>query len=39
MMGRLDHGQEQFFYSFRFDEVVPDGARACNGFTVSPLPR
>ena len=24
MMGRLDHGQEQFFYSFRLDEVVPD---------------
>ena len=24
MMGRFDHGQEQFFYSFRLDEVVPD---------------
>ncbi len=24
MMGRLDHGQEQFFYSFRLDGVVPD---------------
>src|SRR5271169_1427081 len=24
MMGRLDHGQEQFFYSFCLDEVVPD---------------
>jgi hypothetical protein len=23
-MGRLDHGQEQFFYSFRLDQVVPD---------------
>lgn len=24
MMGRLNHDQEQFFYSFRLDEVVPD---------------
>src|SRR5271168_1626117 len=24
MMGRLDHSQEQFFYSFCLDEVVPD---------------
>jgi transposase len=24
MMGRLAHGQEQFFYSFHLDEVVPD---------------
>jgi transposase len=24
MMGRLDHGQEQFFYSFNLDEAVPD---------------
>jgi transposase len=24
MMGRLDHDQEQFFYSFRLDEAVPD---------------
>jgi len=24
MMGRLDHGQEQFFYSFRLDEAVPN---------------
>jgi transposase len=24
MMGRLDHDQGQFFYSFRLDEVVPD---------------
>jgi len=24
MMGRLDHGQEQFFYSFSLDEAVPD---------------
>jgi len=23
MMGRLDHDQEQFFYSFRLDEAVP----------------
>lgn len=23
-MGRLNHDQEQFFYSFRLDEVVPD---------------
>ena len=23
MMGRLNHDQEQFFYSFRLDEVVP----------------
>jgi transposase len=24
MMGRLNHGQEQFFYSFNLDEAVPD---------------
>jgi hypothetical protein len=24
MMGRLNHNQEQFFYSFRLDEAVPD---------------
>ena len=24
MMGRLNHDQEQLFYSFRLDEVVPD---------------
>src|SRR3974390_2042349 len=24
MMGRLNHDQEQFFYSFRLDEAVPD---------------
>ena len=24
MMGRLNHDQEHFFYSFRLDEVVPD---------------
>jgi transposase len=24
MMGRLTHDQEQFFYSFRLDEVVPN---------------
>ena len=24
MMGRLNHDQEQFFYSFRLDETVPD---------------
>jgi transposase len=24
MMGRLNHDQEQFFYSFHLDEVVPD---------------
>src|SRR2546423_5714553 len=24
MMGRLSHDQEQFFYSFRRDEAVPD---------------
>jgi transposase len=24
MMGRRDHDQEQFFYSFRLDEAVPD---------------
>jgi hypothetical protein len=24
MMGRLNHEQEQFFYSFRLDEVVPE---------------
>ena len=24
MMGRLSHDQEQFFYSFRLDETVPD---------------
>jgi hypothetical protein len=24
MMGRLDRDQEQFFYSFYLDEVVPD---------------
>src|SRR4029453_1839086 len=24
MMGRLTHDQEQFFYSFRLDEAVPD---------------
>ena len=23
MMGRLNHDQEQFFYSFRLDEAVP----------------
>ena len=23
-MGRLNHDQEQFFYSFRLDEAVPD---------------
>ena len=30
MMGRLKHEQEQLFYEFRLDEVVPDdhlGAR------------
>jgi hypothetical protein len=26
MMGRLDHDQEQLFYSFRLDEAVPDAA-------------
>jgi len=24
MMGRLDHDQEELFYSFRLDEAVPD---------------
>ena len=24
MMGRLNHEQEQLFYSFRLDEAVPD---------------
>ena len=24
MMGRLKHEQEQFFYEFQLDEVVPD---------------
>ena len=24
MMGRLNHDQGQFFYSFRLDEAVPD---------------
>ncbi len=24
MMGRLNHSQEQFFYSFRLDEAVPN---------------
>jgi hypothetical protein len=24
MMGRLKHDQEQFFYSFRLDEAVPE---------------
>ena len=24
MMGRLNHDQEQLFYSFRLDEAVPD---------------
>ena len=24
MMGRLNHDQEQFFYSFRLDDAVPD---------------
>jgi len=24
MMGRLNHEQEQFFYSFRLDEAVPE---------------
>jgi hypothetical protein len=24
MVGRLSHDQEQFFYSFRLDEAVPD---------------
>jgi transposase len=24
MMGRRNHDQEQFFYSFRLDEAVPD---------------
>ena len=24
MMGRLSHDQEQFFYSFRLDEAVPE---------------
>jgi hypothetical protein len=24
MMGRLNHEQEQFFYSFRLDDAVPD---------------
>jgi hypothetical protein len=24
MMGRLNHDQEQFFYSFRLDEAVPN---------------
>ena len=24
MMGRLSHDQEQFFYSFRLDEAVPN---------------
>jgi transposase len=24
MMGRLDHDQGEFFYSFRLDEAVPD---------------
>jgi hypothetical protein len=24
MMGRLKHEQEQFFYSFRLDEAVPN---------------
>jgi hypothetical protein len=25
MMGRLNHDQKQFFYSFSLDEAVPDG--------------
>ena len=24
MMGRLNHDQDEFFYSFRLDEAVPD---------------
>jgi hypothetical protein len=24
MMGRLDHDQEELFYSFRLDEAVPE---------------
>jgi hypothetical protein len=26
MMGRLNHDQEQFFYSFRLDDAVPGGS-------------
>jgi hypothetical protein len=26
MMGRLNHDQEQFFYSFRLHEAVPDAS-------------
>src|SRR5437879_1093524 len=29
MMGRLIHDQEQFFYSFRLDEAVPDDHPVC----------
>ena len=28
-MGRLNHDQEQFFYSFRLDEAVPDDHLGC----------
>ena len=28
MMGRLNHDQEQFFYSFQLDEAVPPEVRS-----------
>jgi transposase len=28
-MGRLDHDQERFLYSFRLDEAVPDDHPVC----------
>jgi transposase len=37
MMGRLNHDQEQFFYSFRLDEAVPNDHPVCEVAAVLDL--
>jgi len=38
MMGRLKHDQEQFFYSFRLDEAVPDDHAVREAFDLQFTP-
>jgi hypothetical protein len=38
MMGRLNHEQEQFFYSFRLDDAVPGDRITLFGGSPRPLP-
>jgi hypothetical protein len=37
MMGRLNHDQEQFFYSFRLDDAVPEDHPVCEVAAVLDL--